>query len=77
MDLKGAAQNQLKKTLNYLRKEELRKIDKKFEAKEEIKMVENVMINGEDHENRKRSLFDNEVNTKKSKNTFKAKYLLE
>ena len=65
MDLKGAAQNQLKKTLNYLRKEELRKIDKKFEAKEEIKMVENVMINGEDHENRKRSLFDNEVNTKK------------
>ena len=64
MDLKGAAQNQLKKTLNYLRKEELRKIDKKFEAKEEIKMVENVMINGEDHENRKRSLFDDEVNTK-------------
>ena len=64
MDLKGAAKNQLKKTLNYLRKEELAKIDKKFEAKEEIKMVENVMINGEDPENRKRSLIDDEVNMK-------------
>ena len=64
MDLKGAAKNQLKKTLNYLRREELAKIDKIFEAKQEIKMVENVMINGEDPENRKRSLIDDEVNMK-------------
>ena len=64
MDLKGAAKNQLKKTLNYLRREELAKIDKIFEAKQEIKMVENVMINGKDPENRKRSLIDNEVNMK-------------
>ena len=66
MDLKDAAKNQLKKTLNDLRNEELTKIDKKFEAKEEIKRVEKVMINGGDPEIRKRSLIDDEeVNIKK------------
>ena len=62
MDLKDAAKIQLKKTLNDLRKGELEKIDKKLEAKEEIKRVKNAMINREDPESRKLSLVDDQVN---------------
>ena len=61
MGLKDAAKIQLKKTLNDLRKGELEKIDKKLEAKEEIKRVKNAMINQEDPESRKLSLVDDQV----------------
>ena len=61
MDLKDAAKIQLKKTLNDLRKGELEKIDKKLEAKEEIKRVKNAMINRDDPESRKHSLVDDQV----------------
>ena len=62
LDLKDAAKIQLKKTLNDLRKGKLEKIDKKLEAKEEIKRVKNAMINREDPESRKQSLVDDQVN---------------
>ena len=60
-DLKDTAKNQLKKTLTDLRKEELEKIDKKFEAKEEMKRVATAMtFHQEDTEHRKRSPLDND-----------------
>ena len=63
MDLKDAAKVQLKKTLNDLRREEFEKLDKKLEAKEEMKRVENAMINREDpDEGRKRSFVEDQVN---------------
>ena len=56
--MKDAAKTQLKKTLTDLKKEELRKIDKKAG----IKRVENAAISEEDRgESRKRSLFGDEV----------------
>ena len=59
--MKDTAKNQLKKTLTDLRKEELEKIDKKFEAKEEMKRVATAMtFHQEDSEQRKRSPLDND-----------------
>ena len=56
--MKDAAKTQLKKTLTDLKKEELRKIDKKAG----IKRVESAGTNGEERgESRKRSLFGDEV----------------
>ena len=59
--MKDTAKNQLKKTLTDLRKEELEKIDKKFEAKEEMKRVATAMtFHQEDSEHKKRSPLDND-----------------